>query len=180
MSPKTTKQHPLLASSNQIYRKAVKQQKAVKVILRAAAYTSIFVTFSIVAILLAETVGFLEKFQQVTSFWDRMDSLFEPRSFGVLPIIWGTLLVSFGACFVSVPLGLATAFYLSEYASTKTRRIIKPIIELLAGIPSVVFGYFALIVITPMIRTLLPETQVFNALSASIVVGIMTLPLSLL
>ena len=110
-------------------------------------------------------------------FGTKWAPLFEPRSFGVLPIIWGTFLVSFGACLVAIPFGLGIAMFLSEFARPKTRSILKPIIELLAGIPSVVFGYFALITITPILRTFFPGIEVFNALSASIVVGIMTVPM---
>jgi phosphate transport system permease protein len=78
---------------------------------------------------------------------------------------------------VSLPLGLGSAIYLSEFASSKARKLIKPILELLAGVPSIVYGYFALTFITPLLRTFLPQTEIFNALSASIAVGIMTLPM---
>jgi phosphate transport system permease protein len=170
--------HPLDESGNSNYKMAVWEQTAVKVVLKLSAVISVFVTAAILVILISETLGFFKEIS-VREFFlgTKWTPLFEPRHFGVLPIVWGTLLVSIGACFVSVPLGLAVAFYLSEYASTRTRKIVKPMVEILAGIPSVVFGYFALIVITPFIRTFIPEAEVFNALSASIVVGIMTLPL---
>ena len=102
--------------------------------------------------------------------------LFEPSSYGVLPLLWGTLLITFGAALFAIPTGLASAIYLSEYASPKTRSIVKPVLEVLAGIPTVVYGYFALTFITPLLRMLMPELQVFNALSGAIVVGIMILP----
>ena len=102
--------------------------------------------------------------------------LFEPSSYGVLPLLWGTLLITFGAALFAIPTGLASAIYLSEYASLKTRSIVKPVLEVLAGIPTVVYGYFALTFVTPLLRMLMPELQVFNALSGAIVVGIMILP----
>ena len=102
--------------------------------------------------------------------------LFEPSSYGVLPLLWGTLLITFGAALFAIPTGLASAIYLSEYASPKTRSIVKPVLEVLAGIPTVVYGYFALTFVTPLLRMLMPELQVFNALSGAIVVGIMILP----
>jgi len=86
-------------------------------------------------------------------------------------------MIAVGASIISLPLGLGSAIYLSEYAPKKARKIIKPILEILAGIPSIVYGYFALNFITPLLRDILPQTQVFNAASASIAVGIMTLPM---
>lgn len=118
----------------------------------------------------------------------RWTPLIAPQHFGVLPLVVGSLLVTFGSAFVAIPIGLGTAFYLSEYASQKTRSIFKPLLEILAGIPTVVYGYFALTFVTPLLKTvlnpillkLMPESggvQVFNAASAAIVVGIMVLPM---
>jgi len=87
------------------------------------------------------------------------------------------MLVTIGAAIIAIPTGLASAIYLSEYASDRVRKIIKPVLELLAGIPTVVYGYFALTFVTPTLRNLFPDIQVFNALSAAIVVGIMILPM---
>jgi phosphate transport system permease protein len=103
--------------------------------------------------------------------------MFEPSSFGVLPLLWGTMVVTIGAAFICIPIGLASAIYLSEYATPKRRAIIKPVLELLAGIPTVVYGYFALTFVTPALQFVFPDIQVFNALSGSIVVGIMVLPM---
>lgn len=142
------------------------------------ALISIITTAIIVFILAKESFGF---FQQVSpgefflgTSWTPM---FEPASFGVLPLLWGTLVVTFGAALISIPIGLASAVYLSEYASPAKRAIIKPLLELLAGIPTVVYGYFALTFITPALKVLFPEIQVFNALSGAVVVGIMVLPM---
>jgi phosphate transport system permease protein len=100
----------------------------------------------------------------------------EPK-FGILPLLNGTLLITAGAAVIALPLGLLCAIYMGEYASARVRAVLKPFLEILAGIPTVVYGYFALVYITPVIRVFLPETQVFNALSGMIVVGIMILPL---
>lgn len=139
---------------------------------------SIITTFVIIYVLVTEGYGF---FQQIAPseffFGTRWVPLLEPSSYGVLPLLWGTLLVTFGAAVIAIPVGLASAVYLSEYASDKVRAILKPVLELLAGIPTVVYGYFALTFVTPMLKTLIPDIQIFNALSGAIVVGIMILPM---
>ena len=98
-------------------------------------------------------------------------------SFGVMPLVMGTLKIAGIAAIVAVPIGLATAIFLSEYASEKTRRIIKPILEILAGIPTIVYGFFALTFVTPLLRSMFPSLEMFNALSPGIVVGIMITPM---
>ncbi|MEM3086460.1 MAG: phosphate ABC transporter permease subunit PstC [Halobacteria archaeon] len=153
------------------------KERLIEVGLRAAALFSVFVTLGIVASLLLETLGFFGH----VSLWEFLTSarwapLFEPQHFGVLPLVSGTLLVACLAASISIPLGLASAIYLSEYASPRTRVWLKPGLEILAGVPSVVYGFFAVFFVTPHLRGLFPDAQVFNALSASIVVGIMTLP----
>lgn len=103
--------------------------------------------------------------------------LFEPASYGVVPLVFGSFQIVVGSGLIAVPVGLASAIYLSEYASRRARAILKPALEVLAGIPTVVYGYFALMCVTPVIQALFPQTQVFNAASASIVVGVMILPM---
>lgn len=146
--------------------------------LRLFAIVSIFITVSIVLVLVVESFGF---FTEVTFdeflFGLEWTPLFEPRSFGVIPIVFGTIMIAGGASLISVPLGLLVAVYLSEYANDRFRGIVKPVLEVLAGIPSVVFGYFAITAISPFIRSIIPETEVFNAASAAIVVAFMTLPM---
>jgi phosphate transport system permease protein len=110
-------------------------------------------------------------------FGTRWTPLLEPRSFGVLPLVGGTFLIVVGAALIGIPVGLASAVYMSEYASSRARDVIKPILEVLAGIPTVVYGYFALTFITPLLRGIVPSANIFNAASASIVVGIMVLPM---
>lgn len=142
------------------------------------AWISVVTSFAIILILTLESSAFFK----TVPFWDYLTGanwspLIEPRSFGVLPLICGTAVVSLGACLIAVPIGLASAIYLAEYASPFSRRVIKPTVELLAGIPSVVYGYFAVTTITPMLQRFFPSTEVFNAASAAIVLGIMVLPM---
>jgi phosphate transport system permease protein len=159
-------------------KKYLLQEKLIEVVLIAFASISILTTIGIVFSLMVETVIFFSEVSIVEFFTTiRWSPVFDPPSFGVLPLITGTLLIAILSSFVSLPLGLGSAIFLSEFASSKTRKIVKPIIELLAGIPSIVYGFFALTFITPLIRTVFPDTDIFNALSASIAVGIMTLPM---
>lgn len=135
-------------------------------------------TIGIVVILATETVNFFREVA-VHDFLagTQWTPLFVPQHFGVLPLVAGTLLVTAGACIIALPVGLATAIFLSEYAPDRLRRIIKPFLEVLAGIPTVVYGYFALTFVTPVIRFIHPGTDVFNAASASIVMGVMIIPM---
>ncbi len=154
------------------------KERAVEGVLFACALVSIFTTIGIVLVLLSETVGFF----QVVSIVEFLTGtkwapLFQPQYFGVLPLVSGTLMITFGAAVIALPLGLLSAIYLSEYANSRVREVVKPVLEILAGIPTVVYGYFALIFITPILRLVYPETSIFNAASASIVVGIMILPM---
>jgi len=110
-------------------------------------------------------------------FGTRWEPLLEPKSFGVLPLVCGTLLIVTGSIIIAVPAGLLIAAYLNEFSSERVRTIIKPTLEILAGIPTIVYGYFALTFITPILKTFLPDMQVFNAISGAIVVGIMILPM---
>jgi phosphate transport system permease protein len=140
-----------------------------------------------VTVLVSSTVIFilgkdcLEFFSQI-SFFDflfgtKWEPLIEPRNFGVLPLITGTFLVVFGSILIALPIGLFVAVFLSEFSSKRFRSFIKPILEILAGIPTVVYGLFALTFITPKLKLIFPEIEVFNALSAAIVVGVMILPM---
>lgn len=102
--------------------------------------------------------------------------LFEPALFGVVPLVIGTLSVTFWAVLVAIPLGLGSAIYLSEYAGPRMRSILKPMLELLAGIPTIVYGYFALTFFTPLLRDLGVNVDIFNVLSAGLIMGVMILP----
>ena len=153
-------------------------ERAIAVALFLSAFLSILITVGIVAVLLFEALAF---FGDVT-FWEfitgtRWTPLFSSKQFGVLALVAGTTLTALLAMLVSLPLGLLSAIYLSEYAPDRIRRLVKPILEVLAGIPTVVYGYFALLFVTPILRNISGDISVFNALSASIVMGIMILPM---
>tara|TARA_R110000824_G_scaffold336_11_gene2386 strand:+ start:34650 stop:35564 length:915 start_codon:yes stop_codon:yes gene_type:complete len=146
--------------------------------LGVCAAVSVITTAAIIGLLLKESYVFFETVSPLEFFFGTSwVPILQPSSFGVLPLLWGTLQITIGAAIVAIPLGLACAIYLSEYASPRMRAYIKPALELLAGIPTVVYGYFALTFVTPILRSIFPEIQVFNALSAAIVVGIMILPM---
>jgi phosphate transport system permease protein len=142
------------------------------------AFITVLTTVGIVTTLSIETFSF---FREVSVFsfitGTKWTPLFVPKQFGILPLLAGTIMITIGASIVAIPIGLGSAIYLSEFAPEGLRKILKPLLEILAGIPTIVYGYFALTLITPLIRTLLPETNVFNALSASIAVGIMIIPM---
>lgn len=136
-------------------------------------------TVGIVVSLAAETIGF---FRDVP-FMDYLTGTewaptFKPARFGVLPLVAATFVITVIGCLIAFPIGLGAAIYLSEFAGNRTRKIVKPILEILAGIPTVVLGYFALTFITPsLLQKLVPGTEVFNALAAGIAVGIMIIPM---
>ncbi len=143
-----------------------------------AAFSAVTVTIAIVAILVYESLGF---FRHV-SIWEFLTDtewtpLFSVKHYGILPLVAGTLITTLVALAVAVPLGTIVAIYLSEFASHRLREIVKPFLELLSGVPTVVYGYFALLFVTPLLqKTILPELPGFNMLSAGIVMGIMIIP----
>lgn len=138
----------------------------------------ILTTFGIIYALFAETFSFFQEVSIVEFLTGtNWSTQVAPKSFGILPLVVGTMLVTIGAMVFAAPVGLGAAIYLSEYASRRSRRYLKPLIEVLAGIPTVVFGYMALLFITPLIRMVFPEANAFNAASAAIAVGIMIVPM---
>ena len=156
-------------------------EMAIQGILLACAFVSVATTLAIIYVLLEETVGF---FRQV-SFIDYVtgthwSALIEPRSFGVLPLVWGTIMVAGIAGIIALPIGLGAAVYLSEYADGRVRSILKPTLEILAGVPTIVYGFFAVNWVTPQLQRLPvigDDVGFFNAASAGIVVGIMVIPM---
>jgi phosphate transport system permease protein len=139
---------------------------------------SLITTAGIIIVLATEASTFFREIPLFDFlFGTKWAPLLVPRSYGVLPLLGGTLLIVVGSALVAVPIGLASAIFLSEYASERLRSIVKPILEILAGVPTVVYGYFALTTVTPVLRAIIPSTQIFNAASAAIVVGIMILPM---
>jgi phosphate transport system permease protein len=142
------------------------------------ALVSIGTTVGIIVVLAVETVEFLREVPiGEFLFGTEWTPLFASPRFGVLPLIAGTALVSAIAMLVALPMGLLSAIYLSEYSNAGVRRLIKPILELLAGVPTVVYGYFALLFVTPLLQRFIPDLAGFNALGPGIVMGIMILPL---
>ncbi len=142
------------------------------------ALVSIVTTIGIVYVLLSQALPFfsrvsLKDFLAGTE-WRPTP---EPGKFGVLPLVTGTLMITVGAGLIALPLGLLNAIYLSEYAKPKVRAVLKPALELLAGIPTVVYGYFGLFFVTPALKNIFPSIQSSNALAGAIVVGVMILPL---
>jgi phosphate transport system permease protein len=142
------------------------------------ATVSVLTTAGIIAVLAFETYEFLREVPLLDFLTGtEWTPLFFNRKFGVLPLVAGTMLVSAIAMVVAVPMGLLGAIYLSEYAPSGLRRVIKPVLEILAGVPTVVYGYFALTFVTPLLQRLFPTLAGFNALSPGLVMGLMILPL---
>ena len=153
-------------------------ERIIKFILILCSSISILTTVGILSVLLFEAIQFFQEVSIVEFLTGtRWTPLFSSKHFGILPLVSGTMLTSVGAMLVALPLGLLSAIYLSEYAPDLVRRVLKPILEILAGIPTVVYGYFALLFVTPLLRHISGNIAVFNGLSASIVMGIMILPM---
>ena len=139
---------------------------------------SILTTAGIIMVLAFETYEFLKEVSIVEFLTGtEWTPLFANAKFGVLPLVAGTMLVSSIAMVVAIPMGVLAAVYLSEYSPSGLRRVIKPVLEILAGVPTVVYGYFALTFVTPLLQTFLPGLSGFNALSPGLVMGLMILPL---
>lgn len=139
---------------------------------------TVAITVLIVGILFTETFSFFKEVSIIEFFTGtKWTPTLVPKHFGILPLVTGTLMIAIGSSLISLPIGLGSAIYLSEYAHPKVRRVLKPMLELLAGVPSIVYGFFALTTITPFLQKMIPNTEVFNAASASIAVGIMTIPM---
>ena len=146
--------------------------------LAGCGFLSIAVTIGILFTLASETVAFFKEVSFGEFFGDtKWTPLFSSKHFGIWPLISGTLLTAGIAILVALPLGLLAAIYLSEFASPRAREIIKPALEILAGVPTIVYGFFALIVVTPILQSVLPGVAGFNALSAGLVMGIMIVPM---
>ena len=153
------------------------KERVIELLLFLAAFSAVAVTFAIVVILLRESAAFfahvpLREFLTDTEW----TPLFENPSYGILPLVAGTLTVTAVALVVAVPVGFVVALYLSEFASHRVREVIKPFLELLAGVPTVVYGYFALMAVTPFLQRFIPDLQGFNMLGPGIVIGIMIIP----
>jgi len=148
-------------------------------LLFACAALSVVTTFAIIYVLLDETVGFFREVSMLDyAFGTTWSAQIEPRSFGVLPLVWGTIMVAGIAAVIALPIGLGAAVYLSEYASDRVRSLLKPALEILAGVPTIVYGFFAIHWVTPQLQRVFGDrVDFFNAASAGIVVGIMVIPM---
>ncbi|WP_347862745.1 phosphate ABC transporter permease subunit PstC [Salimicrobium sp. PL1-032A] len=175
-SSQTVDVRSLLENKRSKKLKLRKLENIIPYLLLLSALVSILTTAGILFTLLRETFGFFSEVS-FTEFYTGTNWSPWSGEFGVLPLIGGTLLITVIATVVAVPLGLMSAIFLSEYASLKVRKVIKPILEILAGIPTVVYGYFALTFITPILQSIIPGLSIFNALSGGIVVGIMIVPM---
>ncbi|AFY76646.1 phosphate ABC transporter, permease protein PstC [Pleurocapsa sp. PCC 7327] len=175
-----TEKQLYLDKAQRSYRKLVRnvREGAIESILFLAAFSSIATTFGILDVLIGESVNFFKKIPITEFLTDTQWSpLFADPHYGILPLLSGTLVTSAVAMIVAIPLGTIAAIYLSEFAPSRLRETIKPALELLAAIPTVVYGYFALLFVTPLLQKIFPDLPGFNMLSAGLVMGLMIVPL---
>jgi len=153
-------------------------ERIIRQLLFLSAALSVFTMLAILGTLLFQALSFFQEVSLIEFLTEtRWTPLFQPQYFGILPLITGTLLVATIALLVAVPIGLGTAIFLSEYAPESVRRSVKPVLEILAGVPTVVYGYFAITYVTPQLQGIFGNLTVFNALSAGLVMGLMIIPM---
>ncbi|MBS1140258.1 MAG: phosphate transporter rane protein 1, PhoT family [Proteobacteria bacterium] len=165
--------------SDRLSRKAMRHvsERIIEALLFAAAAVSVLTTIGIVYVLVSESVQFFQHVSIIDFLTDtQWTPLFDDAHFGIMVLISGTLVSSLVALVVAIPMGTIIAIYLSEFAHGKVREVAKPILELLGGIPTIVFGYFALLMVTPLLQKLIPSLPGFSLLSAGLVMGIMIVP----
>lgn len=178
VSIRNMRKETTFSASNSASRKWRKlREKAIEFVLFLAAFSSVLVTVGVVTILVTESLPFFEHVSVIEFLTGtEWTPLFSEARFGILPLLCGTLMVTLIALFVAIPFGTVSAIFLSEYAPQKLRESVKPILELLSAVPTVVYGYFALLFVTPILQRIFPELPGFNMLSAGIVIGIMIIP----
>ena len=153
------------------------KEKMIEFFLKLTALVTILTTIGIIWVLLSESISFFKEVSILEFLTDNQwTPLFARKHFGIMPLISGTILTTIIALCVSLPIGLTIAIYLSEYAHVKIKKTIKPLLEILAAVPTVVYGFFALMVVTPFLQNIIPGLAGFNSLSAGIVMGIMIIP----
>jgi phosphate transport system permease protein len=158
--------------------KALFKERLIEAGLLACALVSVFTTVGIVLVLAVETTRFFNEVSLLDFFGDtQWTPLFADKHFGIWPLVSGTVLISAIALLVALPLGLLAAVYLSEFASQRFRKFFKPALEVLAGVPTIVYGYFALVFVTPLLQRVIPDLAGFNSLGPGIVMGIMITPM---
>ncbi len=155
----------------------MKKEKIIEGLLKFSALVTILTTVGILYVLLSESISFFSE----VSIWEFITDkewtpLFVNKHFGIMPLVMGTLLTTFIAVAVALPIGITIAIYLSEFAPKRFKKIVKPLLEILAAVPTVVYGFFALMVVTPFLQSFIPGMSGFNSLSAGIVMGIMIIP----
>jgi len=158
-------------------RRRRRREKLIETVLLLAACVSVFTTVGIVWVLLSESVKFFSDVPVWQFLTDtQWTPLFSDAHFGIIVLLAGTLSSSAVALMIAIPLGTVIAIYLSEFAGHRTREVMKPLLEMLSGVPTIIYGYFALLFVTPLIQKVYPELPGFNVLSAGIVMGIMIIP----
>ncbi|MBK7900453.1 MAG: phosphate ABC transporter permease subunit PstC [Azonexus sp.] len=165
--------------SDRLARNAMRNlsERVIEALLFAAAAVSVLTTVGIVYVLVSESIHFFQRVSMVDFLTDtQWTPLFDDAHFGIMVLVSGTLVSSAVALIVAIPMGTVIAIYLSEFAKPKVREISKPVLELLGGIPTIVFGYFALLMVTPLLQKIFPELPGFSLLSAGLVMGIMIVP----
>ena len=166
-----------LAELAQIKAKRKRTDKMVELVLLSAACVSVFTTLAIVYILLRESLVFFSNVPLWTFLTDtQWTPLFDDAHFGIMVLLSGTLSSSMVALLIAIPMGTIIAIYLSEFADHRLREVLKPVLELLSGVPTIIYGFFALLAVTPLIQMIYPGLPTFNVLSAGIVMGIMIIP----
>ncbi|MEX0648193.1 MAG: phosphate ABC transporter permease subunit PstC [Balneolaceae bacterium] len=153
------------------------KEKIIEKVLAGCTLLTVITTLGIILVLLVEAVSFF-KDVSIVEFLTSTEwtPLFSQKNYGILPLLAGTFLTTVIAIIVALPVGLTIAVYLSEYAPDRFRKIVKPLLEVLAVVPTVVYGFFALMIVTPFLKSFIPELSGFNALSPGIVIGIMIIP----
>ena len=153
------------------------KEKLIEFILKLSAIVTILTTVGILYVLLSESISFFKEVSIIEFLTNKQwTPLFVKKNFGIQPLVTGTLLTTFIAVSVALPVGITIAIYLSEYANRTFKKITKPLLEILAAVPTVVYGFFALVVVTPFLQSFIPNLSGFNSLSAGIVMGIMIIP----
>jgi phosphate transport system permease protein len=177
-SANETNVRELIKKNKQSFSSTTIIEKIMPILLLIIALISILTTVGIVITLLAETIEFFKRIPIVEFFTGTvLKPLGDNAQFGILPLVTGTLISTAIAMIVAIPIGLMTAIYLSEYATDRVRKILKPILELLAGIPTIVYGFFALTFVTPLLHAIIPSLQPTNILSPGLVMGVMIIPM---
>ena len=179
VAPGASSTMPLTVTSKRLAQRRARiiKERAIEAVLFLAALVSVFTTIAIVYILVKESVVFFQHVSIVSFLTDtQWTPLFDDQHFGIMVLLSGTLTSSAVALSIAIPLGTVIAIYLSEFAPFKVREIAKPFLELLGGVPTIVYGFFALLFVTPILQWFYPELPGFNLLAAGIVMGIMIIP----